>query len=554
MKLHTLSRIDRSARRLAEILAVLAKYGLADWISNLDYEWLRGLFKSHEGDVLSDLTVAERIRCALTDLGTGFVKLGQILSTRPDLVSPEVVAELSKLQTQTPPDDYQTVAGIIEEELGQPVETLFRSFEKIPMASASIGQVHEATLHDGGVVVVKVIHEGIEDRVRRDLDLFLGLAELAEKHAPQLRRYQPVATARYFQRTILRELDFAYERRHLERFADYFEDDETVHFPRVFSELSAGRVLTMEKIEGIPVTDAEALGKSGADLREFAHRGADLYLEMIFRDGFYHADPHPGNLFLMPGGVVGIIDCGMVGYIDDTLREDIEGMLLAAIEGDSDGFAEAVIRVGHVPPELDEDELRAEVGEFLGDYVGQSLAEFDFSGALQRMFTSFRDFRIVLPPGFGMLMKTLVVLEGTSRRLSPDFSLAALVKPYCSRAVRRRLAPRRMLSEIHRSFRDWRRLLDSLPRDLGDIVTRFRKGTLEVHMEHRRLESTVDRLVQGLLTAAVFLGSAMMWSMGAPPTAFGVSLFGALGFVASVWMGGGLLWSIRKARKKRLRG
>lgn len=553
MKLRTLARIDRSARRLAEILGILAKYGLADWLAGVDYDWLRSLLKNADGETIPDLTTAQRIRHALTDLGPAFIKLGQILSTRPDLVGADLTAELSLLQSHTRPDGWEHVSELVARELGRPVEEAFQEFSRDPIASASIGQVHTATLPNGTPVVVKVMHEGIEEAVRQDLDLLLGLAELAEKHASQLRRYQPVATARYFQRTLLRELDFSYERRHLDRFAENFTGNETVHFPVAFPDHSAERVLTMEKLEGIPVSDVEALKVSGSDLNEFACRGGDLYLEMVFSHGFYHADPHPGNLLRLANDVVGILDCGMVGHIDEALREDIEDMLLAAVSGDAEGLSDAIVRVGQMPPELDEEELREEVGEFLNDYVGQSVADFDVGGALQRLFDLVREFHIILPQSFGMLVKTLIVLEGTARRLSPDFSLAAMLQPFYQRAVLRRFAPRRIKTELGRGFRDWKRLMEGLPRDLTDILSRFRKGTLEVHMEHRRLESTVDRLVTGLLAAAMFLGSAIMWSMKAPPTVYGVSLIGALGFLASVWLGTGLLLSIRRERKRKKR-
>jgi len=549
MRLRTLVRIDHSARRLAEIIGTMAKYGLADWLSGVDYEWLRGLLKSTEGRVIPDLTTAERIRLALTDLGPTFIKLGQILSTRPDLVGGELTEELSQLRTRTRPDAWDDVSALVRQELGRPIEETYAHFEETPMASASIGQVHAATLPNGESVVVKVMHKGIQAAVERDLDLLLGLAELAENHAPTLRRYQPLATAQYFQRTLLRELDFGYERRHLEQFTEDFAEDETVCFPRVYPECCSERVLTMERFHGIPVADRDSLRAAGADLEELARRGGNLYLEMVFGHGFYHADPHPGNLFRLENDVVGVIDCGMVGHIGESLREEIEDMLLAAVSGDAEGLTNSIVRVGQVPPELDEDELLSRVGEFLADYVGQSVNEFDVSGALERLFNLVRDFHIVLPQSFGLLVKTLVVLEGTARHLDANFSLAAMIEPYYYRAVRRRFAPKRLLAELGRGYRDWKRFIESLPRDLTDIVSRFRKGTLEVHMEHRRLESTVDRLVLGLLTAATFLGSALMWSMKAPPTVFGVSLFGALGFLASVWLGGGLVWSIHRAKR-----
>ncbi len=551
MRLRRLVQLEKNVFRLGEIVGALAKYGFADWLSGTDYDWLRDRVKSSRGEILPDMTTGERLRHALSELGPSFIKLGQILSTRPDLVGIEITEELSQLQTATEPDDWEDAKATVEAELGAPIEELFGSFSSVPIASGSIGQVHEATTREGEQVVVKVVHKDTESSVRRDIELLLALAELAERHAPQLQRYQPLATAQYFKRTLLRELDFDYERRHIERFTANFRDDPTVHFPRAFSDLSAERVLTMEKLEGIPVAAVDELRAVGSDLEEFARRGGNMYLQMIFTHGFYHADPHPGNLLRLEGDVVGVIDCGMVGYLDESLREEIESMLLATTSGDAVGLTDTIVRIGQVPPELDENELLAQVNQFLAEYTDQSVGDFDVTGALRRLFDLVRDFHILLPQSFAMLVKALVVLEGTSRKLSPDFSLAQLLHPYYAQAVKRRFSPKRFYNELVRNSRDWKRLLETLPRDLEDILTRFRKGTIEVHMEHRRLESTVDRLVLGLLTAAVFLGSTLMWSMEAPPTVFGISLFGALGFVASIWMGLTVLLGMRRATQKR---
>lgn len=553
LSLTTLTRIDRSAKRVAEIAGVLAKYGLADWLANVDYDWLQDRLKSAGGERLGHLTTDRRIRLALTELGTSYVKLGQMLSTRPDLIGADLADELSKLQAGTPPDPFADVDRVVREELGAPISELFAGFEQDALASASIGQVHAARLASGEEVVVKVMHAGIEDRVARDLDIMLGLAELMEKHAPALRQYQPVATARDFRRTLLREMDFAYEQRHLVEFARNFDEDPTVHFPRTIPNLSSRRVLTMERLRGISMSDREALENSGADLNEFARRGANMYLEMIFRDGFYHADPHPGNLMLLAGGVVGVLDCGMVGRIDEQLRDDVEAMLLAAVQPDPGELVEIVCRVGAVPPELDRDDLRAELADLLADYTGQSIDQFDLGGALMRVIDLIRGYHIVLPSGFAMLLKTLVMLEGSASQVSPTFSLAELLKPYYRKAVQRRLAPKRLAQELMRTYRDWRRLFDALPRDLSDIVARVRKGSFEVHLEHRRLESTVDRLVRGILTAAFFMGSSMMLSSKVPPLVYGISLIGALGCAASLVEGYRLVSAIRKDEKARKR-
>ncbi len=550
MKLSTLVRLDQSAKRVAEIVGVLAKYGLADWLSHLDYDWLQRYLKGGKIEEMRDLTTPQRIRLSMTELGTSFIKIGQILSTRPDLIGAELTEELSKLQSNTPADDYEQVSKTIKAELGSSPDDLFESFEHEALASASIGQVHRAVLKSGQEVVVKVLHEGIEEVVKQDLEILSGLAELAEKNSTQLSSYQPVANAKYFERTLLREMDFEYERRHLEAFAKNFQNDPQVHFPEVYAEYCSRRVLVMELLRGVAVSDEEGLKASGVDLCEFAYCGANMYLDMIFRDGFYHADPHPGNLMLLEGGIVGVLDCGMVGRIDAELREGIEDMLLAAVEGDSNELAEQVMRIGQTPPELDRDELRSEIGDFLADYVGQSMADFDTAGAMTRLLEAIRGFHIIMPSSFGLLLKTLVTLDGTSRLLTPNFSLASMIKPYYKKAIKRRLRPKRLLSEVHRSYRDWKRLADALPRDLTDIIARVRKGTFEVQLEHRRLEGTVDRLVTGLLTAALFVGSAMMWSTAAPPTFKGVSLFGATGCVLAFWMGFRLSRTIRKSKKR----
>lgn len=550
MKLSNLVKLDRGARRVAEVIQILTKYGLADWISHLDYSWLRRFLRGERMEEMRGLTTPERIRMAMTELGPGFVKIGQILSTRPDLLGTELTRELTKLQTGTPAESYEQVADLIHSELGAHPDDLFASFEHEAMASASIGQVHRAVLKTGEQVVVKVIHYAIEEGIRLDMEILQGLAQLAELHSAQLKAYQPIATAKYFKRTLLRELDFSHERRQIETFSVNFQDSPNVHFPDVYGEYCSQRVLVMELLEGIQVSDQKALKTSGEDLNEFAHRGANMYLDMIFRDGFYHADPHPGNLMLLDQGVLGVIDCGMVGRIAGELREGIEDMLFAAVEADADELTEQVMRIGQVPPELDRDELYDEVSDFLEDYVGQSINEIDTVGAMIRLLRAIREFHIVMPSSFGLLMKTLMTLDGTAKLITPDFSLAAMIQPYYQKAIRRRLAPRRLFGEARRSFRAWRRLADAVPRDVTDILARVRKGTFEVQLEHRRLEGTVDRLVMGLLTAALFVGSAMLWSSGAPPTFRGISVTGCLGSLLAFWMGYRLVVAIRKTGKR----
>jgi ubiquinone biosynthesis protein len=547
MKFTVLTRLERNVHRVGEIVGVLAKYGLADWVKGLNYAWIQDRIQSVDGQHIPDLKVEERVRLAFTELGTTFMKLGQVLSTRPDLVGPEMARELAHLQTATPADPPDTVRAMVEAEFGKPLSSLFAQFEDAPFASASIAQVHLARLHSGEQVVVKVQHAGILDKIMPDLDILAGLAELAEKHSTQLRPYQPVAVVRQFRRTLLRELDFTFERRNLEEFAEHFAQDATVHFPGAYAHFSTRRVLTMERLDGILGTQSAALAASGADLSEFARRGATMYLQMIFRDAFYHADPHPGNLMLLPGGVVGVLDCGMVGRLDEELAEGIEEMLMAVVNHRSVDLGEVILRLGAAPPATPRDQLRADLTDFVADYVGQSIQEMDLSGTLTSLLEIIRRYNITLPPPLSLLLRTLVELEGTAQQLSPEFSLAEVIRPFYTTMVQRRLSVRRFLGRLQHAYRDWERLVESLPRDLGDVLKRVRDGTFSVHLDLRHIDPVINRLVLGVMTAALFVGSSLLWSMKAPPTIAKVSVFGGAGYLVAAYLGWRLLRAIKKS-------
>lgn len=547
MKLTSIPQLARNVNRLREIITVLSKYGLADWLSRLESERIKDLFKGKDGKALSELSHEARIRRALTELGTTYIKFGQMLSTRADLVGPELADELSALQAAAPADPPAVARATVEAELGQPLAELFDHFDDQPLASASIGQVHRARLRDGRAVVVKVQHPGIESKVRTDLDILVGLAELSEQFVPELRRYRPRATAAEFQRQLLRELDFGREERNLQQFTANFADSPAVRFPQPNSELSTSRVLTMEWLDGVPVSETKQLAELGYDLGEVARRGAEIYLDMIFRDGFYHADPHPGNFLVLPGGVIGMLDCGMVGRIDQATREQIEDMLLAVVNRDANRLANIVTRLGACPPQLDQAGLANDLAELVAYHGGKPMQQFDLGQALTDLTEIIRRYQIVLPPGIALLIKVLVMLEGTSRLMHPEFNLTGLIAPYQKKMLLRRLSPARHLQKLRRLFNEWEYLGEVLPRTLADLLQSLQSGRLDVHLEHRRLEPSVNRLVLGMLTSALFLGSALLWSREVPPVIGGVSVCGVLGCGLSLILGLRLLWAIRKS-------
>lgn len=552
IKISSIPQIYRNVNRWGEILRVLSRYGLADWVSRLGLDFANQLFKDQEGELIARHRQETRVRLALTDLGPTFIKLGQILSTRPDLVGTELARELQHLQANVRADAPAAVRALVERELGRPTEQLFAAFEETPLASGSIGQVHRARLATGEPVVVKVQHEAIEEKVRVDLEILNGLAALAER-IPEYAIYRPEAIVAEFRRTLKRELDFTRELRNLQLFAADFADDPRVHFPRVYPQLSTARVLTMERLEGIPLADTPRLSELEADRGMLARRGAEIYLEMIFTNGFYHADPHPGNIVVLPDQVIGLIDCGMVGRIDEPLREDIEEMLLAVSERDPVQLTSLITRIGTAPLDLDVNSLSVDVAEYVANYAHQSLEELDLGAALTDLIEIIRRYRVVLPPRVALLIKTIIVLEGTSRLLAPRFSLVEVIEPYRRKMLWRRLSPARQARKLRRLYTEVERLLRVLPGGLVDIIQQVQSGKFDIHLDHRGLEPSVNRLVLGMLTSALFLGSSLLLSRGVhpvlhyPPLIENLSVLGLLGSLVSLALGLRLLWAINKS-------
>ena len=551
MKITSLPQVYRNANRWREILQVLSRYGLAGWLSRFDLPFTHSLFTDDRGKALTTLSHPERIRCALEELGPTFIKLGQMLSTRPDQIGLELAEELSKLQSNTQADETAAIREMLSAELGRPVAECFAQFDDKPFASASIGQVHRATLRDGTPVAVKIRHAGIVDQVEVDTDILVGLAELAAR-LPELANYRPQATAREFQRVIRRELDFAHEARRLEQFAGYFADDTRVRIPQVYNEFSTGRVLTTGWLEGRKVSDPAVGEVEGIDPQQLARNGATVFLEMIFDHGVYHADPHPGNLLVLPGNVLGLVDFGMVGQLGEPLREDLEDMLLAVVGNDPVALTAIITRVGATPSTLDEAALSADVADFVEHYGRQSLGGFDIAGALRELIEIVRRYEIVLPASLSMLLKLIVMLEGTAQRLSPDFSLLEVLEPMQRKMMLQRLSPTRQAKKIRRIYGEVEMLAEVLPRRVREILQQVQTGKFDVHLDHRGLEPSVNRLVLGMMTSALFLGSSLLLSRGVWPIRGlwlleGVSTPGLAGLGLSGLLGLRVLWAISKS-------
>ena len=519
IKLSSIPQIYRHVRRGTEILTVLSRYGLADWLSRLNVEFIKDKLRDREGEALARHTQEKRIRLALIDLGPTFIKLGQLLSTRPDVTGPALARELQKLQTDAPADSPSQVRQVIVEDLGQAISDVFTTFDETPIASASIGQVHAANLRSGGPVVVKVQHQGIAATINKDLEILAGLAQLAEK-VPEYQAFRPTATVAELARSLRRELDFGREERNLLHFAMLFRDEQDIDIPKPTDDICTGRVLIMERIHGIPLSDRGAMLAAGHDLPKLARLCAKAYMKMIFDEGCFHADPHPGNLLALPGNRLGLLDFGMVGRIDERLREEMEEMLLAVSQRDVISLTGIIQRLGQLPPDFDEAALSIDVDDFVGNYSTMSLRHLELGALLTDVTEIIHRHRIQLPPQAALLIKVIVTLEGTLKSLDPQISVVDLLKPVQKKIFVRRLSPTRHWRRLRRSLVDLEQLVEILPRRLTSILDQIQTGKFDVHLDHRRLEPSVNRLVLGMLTSALFIGSALMLSQEVPPLLF----------------------------------
>ncbi len=558
MKISSIPQLYRNLRRWQDILAVLRRYGLADWLSQLKFDFIRDWIKDDQGVPLASYSREKRIRLALTDLGPTFIKLGQVLSLRPDLIGPDLATELTSLQSEVPADPPDVIRALIAKELGKPVEELFAEFDGKAIASASIGQVHMARLHDGSRVVVKVQHANIQNVVREDMEVLAGLATLAS-HIPEIEVWKPTVLVEQLSKSLKRELNFSRELQNLQLFARELQHYEGVCIPAPYPKLSSSRVLTMELLSGVPISkldESELGGFDDAARQNLAKLAAEVYVEMIFVHGVYHADPHPGNILVVNNCDLGLLDFGMVGRIDDRLRETIEEMLLAVASRDTSLLTILIKRVGSTPPRLDDSLLSIDVAELISNYGSQPLDSFDLSGALNDVTDIMHRHQISLPPQTSLLIKMLITLEGTLRQLSPQFSLLEVMQPFFRRAWFRRLSPKRQAKRVRRIYMELESLLETLPSQVSSVMQLVQEGRLDVHLAHKGLSPSVNRIVLGLLISSVFLGSSVLLAFKVPPLLFAsnawlglkdLSLLGLIGYAVSLLAGMRLIRAINRS-------
>ncbi len=556
MRITSIPRYYRNLKRWREIITILRRYGLADWLSRLRLDLIRDWIKDDHGVPLASYSREARVRMALTELGPTFIKLGQVLSLRPDLVGSAQAGELQLLQSNVPADPPEAVQRTIQSELKGTIQQLFAEFEPTAMASASIGQAHRAKLPDNTLVVVKVQHENIRSKIHEDLEVLAGLASLAER-IPEFAVWRPREIVSQLSRSLKRELSFTQEHSNLIMLREALEGMPGIRIPETFSSHSSARVLTMSMLTGESINEASNPDKfSDAQREQLARRIADLYVEMIFVKGLYHADPHPGNILIESDGALGLLDFGMVGRIDDSLRDNIEEMLWALSLKDSALLSAIVKRVGKVPQKIDDSLLSSDITDLIATYGNQPIDKIDLATALNDATDILHRHRIVLPSQMGMLIKTLVTLQGTISRTSPKFSLLEAIEPMFKRMWRNRLSPWRQARRMRRLYIEVESLVEKLPGQVSSLMELVQTGKLDVHLSHRGLSPSINRLVLGLLTSSLLLGSSILMASKVPPLLFvdggplglkDLSLIGLGGFALSLIVTIRILFAINRS-------
>jgi ubiquinone biosynthesis protein len=559
-RINRIEKTYRHVKRYRQILSVLFKYGFGHLVDVMNIEksvevGLKLVSRTRRAR-LETLSNAVRIRMVLEELGLAFIKLGQILSTRPDLLSVDLMQELSRLQDDVPSFPFTDVRDILENEFGKPLDQIFSYFEEHPLAAASIGQVHRARTLDGEEVVVKVQRPNIHRIIEIDLEIMMHLAGLAEKHIEGWDVQRPTRIVTEFARTIEKELDYTMESANMLRFARQFDDDPDICIPRVHKELSSDRVLTMEYIDGVKVSDISRLKEEGLDPVIIAERGFDLIMKQVFVYGFFHADPHPGNIFILPNNVICYIDFGLMGRVDLASREDFVDLVMSIVQRDEKKAVDALLELTSPEKEPHRSMLERDVSEFIDQYSYIPLGELEMGKLITRLLKAAALHHLSVPPNLFLMVKALASAEGLGRELDPDFDAVECVTPFIRRIRMGRLKPGRLANDMIDSGTDIYRLLREVPDEIRKILKLARQGLLKVEFEHRGLEPMLatherisNRIAYAIVLAALIIGSALMVLSDIPPKWQEIPVIGLVGFLIAGLMGFWLLVTIVRSGK-----
>ena len=541
----------RNLRRLRQILLIFTKYGFRDIIDRLPIKIPYKIKK-----VLLKGTRAKRLRLAIEELGPTFIKFGQLLSVRADILPKDLISELTRLQDEVNPLPFDEIKKVVEKELKNPISTLYGSFTHKPEASASLAQVHRAVTKEGKTVVVKVQRPGVREIIETDLSIMELLANLIEREIRGARDYELVMRVQEIGKNLLAELNFANEGRAIDRFRTNFKDDDDILIPEVYWELTTDKVLTMERLEGMKITDVDALDRAGLSRKEFTQRGANFILRQVFDFGYFHADPHPGNMLVSKDGKIILLDFGLIGTLDDEMIENLANLVTAVVKRDIERIAELFTKLDVMKEDVDIRGVKSDLFDFIDRYYGIPLSRLSVNDIVNDIFEISRKYRMKIPRNLILLAKALSTVEGIAHQLDPDFDMISHLRPFAKKLIEREYSLKNIFREVSRVVESYSILLKKLPGDLTLILRKMREGKLKIEFEHRGLknfisksERSANRLSFSFIIAALIVGSSLIMLSNRGPFLLGFPALGIIGFVIAGLLGLGLVISLLRSGK-----
>ncbi len=550
----------RHLSRYQEILKVFVKYGFWDIVSKIKIGLIPDLTKKVlpqiEKKDIAILGTPVRLRMAFEELGTTFIKFGQMLSLRPDLIPPEIAQEFSKLQDDVAAEPFKVVEPNLVKEFNNSLFDVFTDFDKKPIAAASMAQVHKAKLKSGEIVAVKILRSNLKQKIKTDTDILSNLAQLLVKYIPESKLYDPIGIVKEFDKTIRKEQNLMLEGRNIDTFRRYVKDDPTLKIPRVYWDYCTEKILVTEFIDGIKISEVEIMDKLGIDRKEVAKNGMNTILKQIFDYGFFHADPHPGNLFVLPGNIIAPIDFGIMGRLDEEMKKDLLDVLRGLVDKDANRITRVLLKIGLLEDQVNSRALERDILDFIDRYHGIPLNQLDASIPLNEFMELIQEYQIKLPADLVMMGKALVMTEATGVKLYPEFNLFEQLIPYAQSAFFDSINPLNQYKKILNILEQSSDLLRGLPEDLQYLLLKIKNDKLKLNLEHkgldnfaRELDRSSNRIAFSLVISALIVGSSFIIQIDKGPMLLGYPTFGVIGYVLASVLGIWLLFGIMKSGK-----
>jgi len=547
--LRTIARVGR----FKDIVVTLVRYGFDDLVQRLDLPGTGVIKRIEKAD--RELGTYERIRYALEDLGPTFVKFGQIMSLRPDLLPPPLIQELTRLQDEVAPEEFHNIKGVLQQSLGGDLKEIFSAFDEKPLASASLSQVHRGVLRNGGrTVSVKVQRPGIRRKIELDLDMVEALVDRLHERSEDLRAYDLPNLVRIIRRNLLRELDFTREARNMKIARSNMAEEAGIYIPEAYEEYCSEQVLVMEYLEGTKLRDLEALAPEDAE--SLARQGLNAAIKQILEDGFFHADPHPGNILVAEGNMLCLLDWGMVGRLSERDRYELMDLIKAVVEKDSEGLVDSLLLLTKGEYGIDRRGLERDLLEILDTYFAVPIKDMNLGHLLLDITSLLRGFRLRLPPDLVIMVKALITAEGTARQIYPELNVVSEAEGSVERLAASRFRPGRVWHNLRGSIRHFLALQRQFPLRAYQIMDKLDRGELAIRFEHenltglrKTLEHIFNRLTFGIIIGSLIIGSTMIITTGIGPLLFGFPALGVIGYLISGLLGLWLVFNIIRTRK-----